>query len=176
MQAPNNGVEINTWGGLECKHRFRAVRLRTRKNGVQVFCEQCLICGNELRTVAKGAPAVMGLTEVSQFDECLQDEWFRRGQEYRQRRVEQDEIDRAKADAAWWKQYNDYINSKAWKRKAALVKERAGGMCEACLVNIAVHVHHTSYRNVGNEIMWELRAVCVSCHQRLHPDKDLRRG
>lgn len=122
----------------------------------------------------------MGLAQVEPFDEALKDAWYAWCQRYRQRRQEQEEESRAaaraEADAAWWKRYNEYIKSKAWKQKTVLVKERAGGMCEACGVNVAVHVHHMTYENVGNEILWELRAVCVSCHQRLHPDKDLRRG
>jgi 5-methylcytosine-specific restriction endonuclease McrA len=29
-------------------------------------------------------------------------------------------------------------------------------------------VHHHTYANVGDELMWQLVAVCRECHQKFH--------
>jgi hypothetical protein len=29
-------------------------------------------------------------------------------------------------------------------------------------------VHHVTYKNMGNEFLWELRAICAVCHERVH--------
>jgi 5-methylcytosine-specific restriction endonuclease McrA len=34
----------------------------------------------------------------------------------------------------------------------------------------ATQVHHTTYKHVGNEFLWELRAICDECHDRFHED------
>lgn len=69
----------------------------------------------------------------------------------------------------FWENYAEYLSSDEWARKRSLVLSRSNGMCEGCGTEAAFHVHHLSYRNVGNEFLWELRAVCFACHARIHP-------
>lgn len=175
MQTDTPDYTVDEWGYWRCKHRVTAIRRRTRKNGVCAFCEQCLICGSELRAVAKGSPAVLALTKITPFDDGLQDAWYARGEAMRAERQRKAEEERAAAQVMWWRDYNEYLKSPAWRKKAAIVMDRApAGLCEGCGVNLAVQVHHLSYEHVGNELLWELRAVCFACHQRIHADKDIR--
>jgi len=73
---------------------------------------------------------------------------------------------------AWWEWYNEYLNSPIWKSRRDAVLKRSGYKCEACGADHAVHVHHVSYRHVGAEPFWDLRAVCKECHLVLHEDPD----
>ena len=68
----------------------------------------------------------------------------------------------------WWRKYNAYLLSDAWRTKRALVLERSGYNCEGCGAVRACQVHHLTYAHVGNEFLWELKAVCNACHERLH--------
>lgn len=52
------------------------------------------------------------------------------------------------------------------------VLERANHVCEGCGVNAATEVHHKTYKNVGNEFLFELVAICRPCHQRYHADDE----
>lgn len=61
-------------------------------------------------------------------------------------------------------QYNAYLRSDSWKRRREKVLRRAGGTCEACLERPAVQVHHVTYEHIFNEPCFELRAVCIQCH------------
>jgi len=54
------------------------------------------------------------------------------------------------------------------EKKRKQVLKRSKGTCEGCLENEASEVHHTSYRNVGNEFLFELVALCCDCHARFH--------
>lgn len=38
----------------------------------------------------------------------------------------------------------------------------------ACEHDRTVHVHHFSYRHFGNEPLFDLISVCVTCHNALH--------
>jgi len=89
----------------------------------------------------------------------------------RQREYERLGREREKQSREWWTWYNNYLRSEAWRERAALVKRRSGGMCEGCGANKATQVHHVTYEHVGNEFLWELRAVCNGCHERIHDSK-----
>lgn len=65
----------------------------------------------------------------------------------------------------WWKDYNAYLESSKWKQKRASVLKRAGGRCEACGKNKATEVHHRTYDHLYNEPLFDLFAICRSCHE-----------
>lgn len=78
----------------------------------------------------------------------------------------------------WWDIYDIYIKSVHWSIKRNIVLARAKNeegipICEACGQSQAIQVHHLTYRNLGNEYLWELKAVCLACHQRLHPNRQM---
>lgn len=72
------------------------------------------------------------------------------------------------------KQREDYAqwcrSSPEWRRLSDRVLWRSRGWCEACLVERAQTVHHLTYVYGKVPPAWELRAVCRSCHDRLHAD------
>lgn len=73
----------------------------------------------------------------------------------------------------WWAWYNNYLNTDQWKelRKKVLIREN--GICQGCKINKARDVHHTTYANCGDELLFQLVALCGSCHQKMHLDKTL---
>lgn len=74
----------------------------------------------------------------------------------------------ARENEEWRTRYNVYLQSAQWRTIRSRVLDRAKGMCEGCGVEKAVQVHHLTYRHVCEEFLWELRAVCLKCHERLH--------
>lgn len=77
--------------------------------------------------------------------------------------------------------YETYITSLAWASRKRLYFERHFKKCRACKAK-SVHLHHLSYRNLGNEPDKDLIALCGFCHQKiheyakLHPEKSLRQN
>jgi 5-methylcytosine-specific restriction endonuclease McrA len=65
-------------------------------------------------------------------------------------------------------QYAEYLQSTAWKEKRRLIMQRCRGYCEGCGSAPATQVHHLTYKHVGNELLFELVAVCDPCHDRIH--------
>ena len=66
------------------------------------------------------------------------------------------------------KNYNEYIKSAEWLNFRQLVLERDKNMCQGCLKSEAEEVHHLTYDNLGNELLFELISVCKPCHDRIH--------
>jgi hypothetical protein len=65
-------------------------------------------------------------------------------------------------------EYEAYLTSPAWRRRRARVLRRAGRRCQACGARPATGVHHLTYAHLGAERAWELLALGVECHRRLH--------
>ena len=68
-------------------------------------------------------------------------------------------------------EYDRYFRSDKWRDLRELVLQRAGGICEGCGRRRAIQVHHLTYQHAGAEFLWELRAICGSCHKRIHEIK-----
>lgn len=73
----------------------------------------------------------------------------------------------------WWKNYDEYLLTNKWQNIRSLVLERDNYICQGCLNSKAKDVHHTTYANLFDELLFQLIPLCRSCHQKLHPEKDL---
>ena len=59
-----------------------------------------------------------------------------------------------------------------WRLICEKVAWRSRGHCEACLTNAATVVHHLTYDFGKLPPAWHLKAVCDTCHTRLHTEED----
>jgi hypothetical protein len=84
----------------------------------------------------------------------------------------------AESKQRWWDDYTVYLQSPEWRAKRDKVMRRANGMCEGCGDRRAVQVHHLRYPQgcrpgspewLAQEKLFDLRAICVDCHEDVHP-------
>jgi 5-methylcytosine-specific restriction endonuclease McrA len=154
----------------KCPHDRIEVRRRTSDSGRVSYWPQCLCCGR----FPKGQVAKATLADpaaVPDADDTLYDAYYA-AQRRREDAVDQKHVriqKRKRAEHRRW--YDQYLNSPAWRAIRRAVMERAQGLCEGCRRRPATEVHHQTYDNVGNELLWELKAVCSHCHARCHPEK-----
>lgn len=151
---------------LSCEHVRKEVRRLVASNGVAHYVRQCLDCGHNCGAVPK-LMALKGARPMG-FDENLRLDWQRKCREHF---AEQQAAKAAGQGSEWWERYDAVMASPEWRDRRRLVMLRSGGICEGCGRRQAVHVHHLSYANLGNEFLWELRAVCEACHARIHPHR-----
>lgn len=62
--------------------------------------------------------------------------------------------------------YRSHLLSDKWRQTRQRVMQRAGGMCEGCLIEPATEVHHMNYLTLGDELCYDLRALCPACHDK----------
>jgi hypothetical protein len=67
------------------------------------------------------------------------------------------------------KNYKNYLLCPEWKKKRKFIIQR-DKICQGCLDAPIHQVHHLTYRNVGNELMFELVGLCRECHSRCHQE------
>ena len=65
-------------------------------------------------------------------------------------------------------EYCKHLKSDDWNYKRNMVMARAGKKCELC-GDSADHVHHIRYpKNLKQDSLRNLLAVCKTCHDKLH--------
>lgn len=66
----------------------------------------------------------------------------------------------------------EYLKSAAWKAKREKVMERDNKKCIYCGEK-ATEVHHKDYKDIGQEDLSNLIALCNRCHNSEHPNKEI---
>jgi len=150
-----------------CLHPHKELRVKTNAAGKPMYVEQCVRCGGTDGGRWVSPRLIHDPSSVPQFDEDLAVR-FRAEERAASQEVEEQF---ASNGAEWWKAYNAYLETAHWREIRRAVIERAGGRCEGCGRRAATQAHHLTYVHVGNEFLWELRAVCDHCHTRAH-DQD----
>jgi len=144
-----------------CKHDFKLI-CRTNINNSITFAYHCLLCGKMDKAVKK---ASLSESEKQSALRMTSDEIGDIRTRYWEGRMSRT---REEDDSAWWNWYNGYLRSHYWKARQQAVMKRTNGVCEGCEQNRASQVHHTTYKHVGREPLFDLRAVCADCHEMLH--------
>ena len=142
----------------KCKCEVKDLRYRVGDDKVRRVFWQCVLCGS-LKQAPKSAENIGGDTPPVDV-ELSNRYWKSRSSVYEEKQ--------AAKKAEWWEKYHAYILSPEWGVKRAAVMARDKGICQGCLEKPAAQVHHLSYANLGNELLFELVALCKDCHTRAH--------
>jgi 5-methylcytosine-specific restriction endonuclease McrA len=168
---PVNSVQNQIESSFFCSHPETEIRYKVLSNGGRQYREQCLHCG---RSISE-AIAYRKVPNI----ESIQEHDHQREAAY-QARIEAARADLwAEAQELWelrqtdWDlQYQQYIKTPRWREKRDRVLERDHYLCQACLRRRAAQAHHLTYKHAkrpleGNEPLFDLVAVCQTCHDKL---------
>lgn len=150
---------------VDCKAHRIEVRQRINRGGQVTWWEQCATCGAKFRNLKACEVPAPARTNPTAYDEDLNASYHRRISEEQQKHYE---AAKKKEKEAWWRWYNAYLQSPEWARKRDKVLKRANGLCEGCGEAKAIQVHHKTYDRVGQEMLFDLVAVCTRCHEAIH--------
>ena len=151
---------------FRCQHTDTTLRSRVTRNGGIQYVQQCQRCGAKTSNPAphREALANYGAQPPPRFDDELEERWQLMMEEAREGVMQ-------KFEDEFWAEYRIYLKSQAWKAKCQAVIKRAKGVCEGCCNAPAQQVHHLSYDNVFDELLFQLVALCTPCHTRLHESR-----
>jgi hypothetical protein len=149
--------------GCPCGGEVARFTQRTTSNGVLTVHVQCETCGRSL-TGSIARDGVPFYRDFPKWDDELPKRYYSAD---RPRLLSSE--DRM---AAWQERRDAYSawleTSSEWRCLRQRIHQRAGNVCEACLVAPSAHVHHDTYDIGILPPAWKLRAVCKDCHRRLH--------
>ena len=67
-----------------------------------------------------------------------------------------------------YESYSNYLSSESWRDKRIKVLQRDKYICQGCFTQKATEVHHLTYENLYDELLFQLISVCHSCHEKIH--------
>ena len=169
---------INPW---QCLHESTELRRKTTRAGTSMFGYQCLLCGKVDGQWVKKA-TIESPDEIPSWDAVLEDRALKAWLNQEAERRSSDSENRRNM---WFRAYTQFLDSPEWRAMRKRVHERAGGICESCLMRPSDQVHHTAYPKTPPDLeltpwrpptiaefsqqpLWELRAVCYQCHAKHH--------
>jgi 5-methylcytosine-specific restriction endonuclease McrA len=174
---------LSEWVRHNCdydrEHNFEYV-YKLGESGRIILAKQCQTCGIKPSGSAikhSDVPNLkekIALNEIKKYSEELEKNgptYERYCNEYVNLRRDNDA--KNKLDA-WRKQHAEYLQTNQWKTIRQKVLKRDNYLCQGCLEKPATEVHHKTYENWQNELMFELISVCYDCHHnKIHKKNDL---
>ena len=156
-----------TWWA-PCKHSDSGKQLRVGyPNGRTKLRRRCSVCfmpfGAQLPDSAEQGSSFTTFDAVKEHEENI-----RLGYELLQT---ERETAKADEDERWRADYEAHLLSPKWQKLRGLVMNRCGGICEGCMSSRATDVHHRTYANMGDELLFQLVGVCRPCHDKIHNQK-----
>lgn len=153
----------------ECRTHVHTRRVRVKTLGgsyqVRMYCTHCKhLVGSALKQIPNDD--LLDLMDQKFFNNRYEEQQTKiqkliNGEKKRIERFKKSEPKTTKID------YENYIKSEAWYAKRAKVLERDKYICQGC-GGTATQVHHKTYKNLGEEFLFELMSVCKPCHERIH--------
>lgn len=162
----------NDW---QCDHDPLPVR-RELSNGAIQYGTQCSRCGVWKAWKQSRFPLS---AKFGQYDAAIRETWRIERYGLAEDNRKQQQVEESQR---WWDIYRDFMASDAWRLyMQPAVMRRDGNTCQACLGKPAEHVHHVKYpanvasvKDFEKQPLFEMQAVCKTCHQNIHPNRKLR--
>jgi hypothetical protein len=152
----------------ECQWTLCFRMIKSGLKSYKTYVNQCVVCGGSSTAIAHDSLSYTQKHTATEFDEGLRKRWHEDAEARRQAAAveRQAEFERGRIERQEF--YNDYINSPEWRALSRRKIRQAGGICEGCGERPATQSHHLTYKHLGCEFLWELKAVCEACHKRVH--------
>ena len=68
----------------------------------------------------------------------------------------------------WLRRYRLYLKSPEWQEIRQQILRFWDYKCATCYSEYDLHVHHRTYKRVGNEELNDLIVLCENCHAKFH--------
>lgn len=146
------------------------------KNHVRNQCQSCgVMKSTSLGGFSAHEKSMLPMADKYRSDQSQEKRYAFRSQLYEKfrSRLNKRQFDK---ETLWWKAYKAYLETPKWREKSMLVLEREKYVCQACGKRRASQAHHLSYEFMGHEPLFQLVAVCKSCHDHLHKIRNAKKA
>lgn len=148
-----------------CEHEKKEIFYIYCSDMRKQFAFYCLNCGKKI-----GGPLAFEYVDtltnkdtVKEYDRQIQEKHQQKIEATTRHLIEQYELEKHE-------HYQEYLQSENWRQKRQMVLARSRGICEGCGINQPHEAHHLTYSRCGDEMLFDLVALCNSCHRKLHQD------
>jgi len=159
---------------MHCEHAHKTIvwsSVNSRGEpfeGSKQLRHQCDTCGKLLpnhlaHRFAKPDTPNINIAALEKYNQNQEREWQDKFRSFDEQREQE--------RREWFEAHTEHLGTDEWQEKRVAVLERENGVCQGCREAPAEHVHHLSYAHWRDELLFELVALCKSCHERAHGRK-----
>lgn len=151
---------------MNCNHEKTEIRFMESCGQIK---SQCLKCGQSTSNpISHSKFTPDQIKSLPRFDEKLRGDWWNNQNMRRKEAVESfaKEANQRLSDRKEF--YHAHLKSDLWKEKRLLVIQKQNNICQGCLKAGIDDIHHLSYDNLGDELLFQLIGLCRECHKRTH--------
>ena len=160
--------ELQSVYELECSHEDSHVRRIEQRNGSIRIQKVCFECGKSIGQ-AISATKFDEPPPFIDFDPSQRRKDYENGRRREYESIIQKHVElQVRQNQKLSQEYSAYLRSEEWRTKRHKVLRRAQGICEGCLENPATEVHHLTYENFKDELLFQLIAICRPCHKKCY--------
>jgi len=163
--------EIEQHRDSACQHPETELREKVISGGGSQCKRQCVVCGAPVGSALKKQTGLPTWDEAA-LSRYQDDRAAKRVSVLRKyiRLNAENDARLIEKSHDWQAEYQAYRRTPEWQAKRARVLRRANGTCEGCLDAQAAVVHHLTYANMGDELLFQLVPLCQPCHEKAHPE------
>lgn len=172
-----NNFEIkfcqNCWDHIQynmyCKnHSPEYVKVKYSNDSIHIK-KQCLECGKvESKLYPKAKVKNWKNFPFSKIIETESEDFYKPlKQIYERYHKKGKDFKQSSRFSAFLNEHSEYLETDGWKKKRSLVLKRDNNICQSCLDNKAIEVHHKSYKYWKNKPLFDLISVCRTCHDEI---------
>jgi hypothetical protein len=159
----------------QCNHEEKHILLEY-KNGafnLRKICIKCLeFTEQNIKIDNKNKYQIRKLTYINDLqderNEKLKQEYEKIRLHYNKERNDLYEQRKIEKDSDFWERYNAHLQTEKWRLLRLQVLQRDNYLCQGCRIVKAHEVHHLTYRNLGDEFLFQLISLCKPCHDKFH--------
>jgi 5-methylcytosine-specific restriction endonuclease McrA len=149
----------------ECRHQRQSLKRYPLSNGtfqVRSQCDECgLLNGMAIsRSKFQARPESLPWVDQQRAEDAKADKL--------NHSIDAASDREAKRREEWFKKYDEYLKSEKWAKKREMALLRDKGVCQGCFFKKATEVHHLTYGNWGDELIFQLVSLCHDCHIKVH--------
>lgn len=170
MEYESDAIDVlrNEIDKLDCTCQTTKIRYKKTVDNRILYCKQCVKCGSRMGEWIPHAD-IPNPDSIMPFNNDLRGYYVDSRNELRSALLERQ---KAKEYSEFTEARMEAMNTQHWQTCKIAVKKRCGGICEGCGNNQIVDVHHKTYRNLGDEFLFELIGLCRECHNRYHKEEE----
>jgi 5-methylcytosine-specific restriction endonuclease McrA len=152
---------MNTKSEDRCPHEKTVLVWTDYETIGRAYYFECSECWYRVKRLSKKEMTEVDLSTAIEHDDSRRMDWWNKIWDDRKENIK---IERQEKNKEWWEWYNEYLKTPAWLVKREAVLKRENYICQGCGKARATQVHHLTYERVGVEMLFDLVAICKTCH------------
>ena len=154
---------INFYHRDKCHLDQTIITKTIKSNGTKSYRLQCLSCGQGSSGLK--FELIDQSLEYPLFNDDISSLYWSMEHDLK---VKEQNLLRENERQNWLLEHNKYLQTDTWNHKRNKRLNFDDYLCQGCFESTATQVHHLSYKNWQDELMFELISVCNECHIKIH--------